>query len=300
MFDFDAFVPPVSETPSSFDGLKGSRLVVLGAGSITREIVKAFLQLENTQVVIGRRSEEAVQKNVAEFEAEFPGNSSVFGTSVDASNEGSVRDFVQFSRESMGGIDTALFGVGGFPPGANLDQNQDISGLDSDAVLGQLNSDLVGGLRFAQALEPFLKETVQQTKKQARLGFIGSIGPDCSDSSYGYNIAKRGTLQLMEMLADHWAPWCGVNAVSPGVIPSALNAERMAETSARGRGAVRFTVAGRYGKTIDVAQAFLFILNPDNAWMTGANIIVDGGITVARKYGGPDADDMLKGPVAKH
>ncbi len=289
----DKFVSESAKTPHSFDAMKGRRLVVLGTGAITKDVICAFSRIPDTEVTIGRRAEEGLNADAEEIRKACDIGDRLHLKTVDAKDDTSVREFVQFAAESMSGIDSALFGVGGFPPGANLDQNQGIDGLNCAAMLGQLDSDLIGGVRFAQALEPHLRASVEQTGQQARVAFIGSIGPDCGDSSYGYNLAKRGTLQLMEMLADHWAPWCGVNAVSPGVIPSKLNFERMSEASPRGRGAVKFTIAGRYGQTIDVAQAFLYILNPDNAWTMGANIIVDGGITVSRKYGGPHADEML-------
>ena len=39
------------------------------------------------------------------------------------------------------------------------------------------------------------------------------------------------------------------------------------------------TPMGRFGKPLDIAQAILFLASNDSAWMTGSEMVVDGGYT---------------------
>lgn len=98
-----------------------------------------------------------------------------------------------------------------------------------------------------------------------------------------YSASKGGLLALTHSLAVTLAGKVRVNAVSPGWI----------DTSAWRYGAkpARWTArdhaqhpAGRVGKPEDIAQACLFLCSPEAGFITGQNLVVDGGMTVRMIY----------------
>jgi 3-oxoacyl-[acyl-carrier protein] reductase len=93
-----------------------------------------------------------------------------------------------------------------------------------------------------------------------------------------YAAAKAG----VEALTRAWARELGphgitVNAVAPGFIDTAMNAGQDAEAAAA---VVARTPAGRAGRAEDVARVHLFLASDEAAFVNGAIIPVDGGLTL--------------------
>lgn len=91
-----------------------------------------------------------------------------------------------------------------------------------------------------------------------------------------YGAAKAGLLQLTRYsAAELGREGVRVNAISPGPFPStaARSDEGFAGELARR------TMLGRVGEPEDIATALLFLASPHSRFVTGANIVVDGGWT---------------------
>lgn len=89
-----------------------------------------------------------------------------------------------------------------------------------------------------------------------------------------YVAAKTGLVGLTRALALEWAPLVRVNMVSPGL----LRTELVEETYGRDAAAVEATVpAGRFATGADVAAACLALAAPELRYVTGTELVVDGG-----------------------
>jgi NAD(P)-dependent dehydrogenase (short-subunit alcohol dehydrogenase family) len=89
-----------------------------------------------------------------------------------------------------------------------------------------------------------------------------------------YNAAKAGLVVLTQTLAIEWAPKVRVNSVSVGLLRSAPDTA----TYGTDPGAVAATVPmGRLAEPSDVAAACVWLASPAAAYVTGADIAVDGG-----------------------
>ena len=94
-----------------------------------------------------------------------------------------------------------------------------------------------------------------------------------------YSTAKHALLGAMKALAIELAPLgVMVNAVSPGFIETTLTSRNNSpETIA---GLIRGIPAGRLGKPEDVARAVSMLASPENTYIAGHNLVVDGAYSV--------------------
>lgn len=102
-----------------------------------------------------------------------------------------------------------------------------------------------------------------------------------------YVLSKR-TNQLRVRAAAHvWAErGARVNSLSPGIVASPMSSS---ELSGVGGGVMRSMIenspAGRIGTADDIASAVEFLAGPSSSFVTGTDLLVDGGVTAALKSG---------------
>lgn len=107
------------------------------------------------------------------------------------------------------------------------------------------------------------------------LRIYGEDNPQTNPPNYG--AAKAGVAQLTRYAAGALAKYnIRVNAVTPGPFPAAGTNDKNAEFNAR---LSSKTMLGRYGKSYEMAGAILLLASDASSFMTGSNIVVDGGWT---------------------
>lgn len=112
------------------------------------------------------------------------------------------------------------------------------------------------------------------------VGSLSALRP--ADGQSHYNAAKAGVLSLTASAAVELAPFAiRVNAVSPGLVERPSLHDDWPDGVARWQARAPL---GRLGRPDDVADACLFLASPMAAWITGQNLVVDGGISVAPAY----------------
>ncbi len=99
-----------------------------------------------------------------------------------------------------------------------------------------------------------------------------------------YTAAKGGQANLTRTMAIECAPLgITVNAIAPGMILTPMNAE--ANDSKRRADMERAIPSGRAGTPEEVAKLAVFLASPDAAYITGATVVIDGGLSLMMGQG---------------
>lgn len=112
-------------------------------------------------------------------------------------------------------------------------------------------------------------------------GYAWTGAPGVSHSG----AAKAGVLNLTRSLAVEWAPHVRVNAVSPGPIEGTEGMKRLADDLGLRPDLERAVPLGRMGRASEVADACLWLASPAASYVTGACIVVDGGMDARGPFG---------------
>lgn len=117
----------------------------------------------------------------------------------------------------------------------------------------------------------------QQMQQQAEGGVILNIcsvaGLRGSPTVAAYGAAKAGLIQLTKTLAIELAPKVRVNAVSPGLVETPGAEDHYPEQA----GIAATVPLQRFGRASEVAQACVFLASDKAAYISGANLVLDGG-----------------------
>jgi NAD(P)-dependent dehydrogenase (short-subunit alcohol dehydrogenase family) len=248
---------------SALGDLSGRRALVAGAaGHLGRVVVETLAEQGAETLGLDR------------VEVGHGGGSLVCDLADEAATRAAVRD----AAARLGGIDVlvhaaALVGTSELPGWGVPFAEQSVEAWDA-----ALRVNLTSAFVLVQEASDLLAESGRGSV--VLLGSIyGVAGPDPSlyegtglANPTAYGVAKGGLLQLVRYLATTLAPRVRVNAISPGGV-------------ARGQPAafveryVRRTPLGRMATEEDVKGAVAFLASDLSAYVTGHNLVVDGGWT---------------------
>src|ERR687884_1048835 len=104
-------------------------------------------------------------------------------------------------------------------------------------------------------------------------------------AAYGY--AKRGNHLRVEAESLTWGErGARINAISPGIIITPLARDEMSGPGAENyQKMIRTSASGRVGTPDEVAAAAAFLLGPEAGFITGSDLLIDGGVIAALRAG---------------
>jgi NAD(P)-dependent dehydrogenase (short-subunit alcohol dehydrogenase family) len=114
------------------------------------------------------------------------------------------------------------------------------------------------------------------------------LQPDqVADPLHAYQLSKRGNSLRVMAEAVRWGKrGARVNTISPGIIITPLAKDEL--TGPRGEGyrrMIELSAAGRAGTPDEVGTVGALLMGPDGGFITGSDILMDGGVTAAYWFG---------------
>ncbi len=246
-------------------------LVTGGAQGIGKGIASAFMS-EGAKVMIADWDEEAGKETVEELAKEY-GKGKAFFFKCNVAKEQDVMQLVDKAVTQLGGLDV-LVNNAGLSEFKNL---LEISVAEFDRVIGV---NLRGAFMLAKYTAPYLIDS-----KGAILHIASTRALMSEPDSEAYAASKGGMLALTHALAISLGPDVRVNAISPGWVEvgdwKKTSARKKPQHSEADK---KQHPVGRVGTPEDVASAAVFLCSADAGFVTGQNLIIDGGMTMKMIY----------------
>ncbi|KAJ7634808.1 hypothetical protein FB45DRAFT_790189 [Roridomyces roridus] len=265
---------PPSEIARLRFTVKGNAIVTGGAGMLGLEAARALLEHGASGIALFDLAASIDSAHAAEtlalLRSTFP-NANIVTKVVDITSEEAVGRGVSETVEELGSVDILLCfaGVVGTVHAEELPVQQWRRMLDINTTGSWICAQAVG------------KQMIKQNTGGS-IVFTASISAhsvNFPQPQVAYNASKGALLQVKSSLAAEWARYgIRVNSISPGYMDTVLN-EGDGLAFARGMWNAR-TPIGRMGDPTELAGTLILLCSPAGRYITGADILVDGGITV--------------------
>lgn len=261
------------------DRLAGKVALVTGAGSVgpgwgNGRAAAVIFAAQGAHVVAVDRDAASMRETLERIAA-LGGKADT--VECDVTDGSAVRDLIATVRERRGRIDVLVNNVGGSAPGGPAEMDQAVW----DA---QLALNLTSVFLTCKHVLPIMAEqsagAIVNTSSSSGIRWTGA-------AQIAYASAKAAIIQFSRVVAVQYAArGIRVNTVIPGQMHTPLVEARLA--SQRGGGDVTALLAARQRRTPigfmgdgrDTAYAALFLASDEARFVTGAEIVVDGGMSI--------------------
>jgi len=241
-------------------------LITGAAGDIGAATAASFARAGADVVVTDRRADalEAVAGAVSEAGGQ------VLAHACDQTDPEAVAALFAKVRERFGRLDAAFINAGYGRYGALID-------LPYDQWRKHIDVNLNGGFLMAQGAARLMRAG---GRGGAIVMNASTAATNICDLLGAYATAKSGVRMLAKSLASELGVWrIRVNLVLPGVIETAMTKSLIDDPAVRDD-VLTNTPVGRLGKPEDIARMAAFLCSDEAGYVTGAEILVDGGQTL--------------------
>jgi NAD(P)-dependent dehydrogenase (short-subunit alcohol dehydrogenase family) len=224
---------------------------------------------EGAHVVVADIKSVALDSTMKEISAE---NSDAAFVECGVASMESVKGAIAFATERFSTLDIALNNAG---IGGDAETITEMSEYNWSSVI---KTNLTGVFNCMQ--QELITMVKQKSGSIINMASIhGKVG--FADSA-GYVAAKHGVLGLTKTASlEHALNGVRVNAICPGFVETQmLSKGGLDENEVARQKIIAMHPMNRFGKTSEIAMAFLFLASSESSFITGTEIAVDGGFLV--------------------
>jgi len=257
--------------------LEGKVALITGGASGMGKVASELFASEGAKVVLTDVSDEAGEATVAGIKT---ADGDAVYVHADVSKEADAEAMIDAAVQRFGGLDV-LYNNAGIMPGDDGSVH-----LTTEEVWDKVLAVNVKGVAFGckYGIPAMLASGGGSIINVA--SFVAWIGAATSQTAY--TSSKGAVLSMTREIAVEYArKGIRCNSLCPGPIETPLLMQLLSDEAKRRRRFVHIPM-GRLGQAAELAKAALFLASDDSSFMTGASLIVDGGVTAA--YVTPEDD----------
>ena len=251
--------------------LKSKKVIVTGGASGIGRAICTVFAAEGASVVVADIDEPGSMETLSLIQS---AGGNAIAITTDVSSEESVAKMISASESFLGGIDILVNDAAAFVFG----KLEDVSLKDWEVVFGV---NVIGASNTVKHSLPLLKKSASPN-----IVNIASVSGFIAQPAFvPYNASKGALLQLTRCMAMDLSEFkVRVNSVCPGAIYTPATERHIAFENANRDEFLKKAGEGsflkRVGQPEEVAYAALFLASDEASFITGAQLVVDGGATV--------------------
>ncbi|MBD3309391.1 glucose 1-dehydrogenase [candidate division KSB3 bacterium] len=249
-------------------------LITGGSRGIGRAIAEAFAQ-EGAQVMINFRQHEEAAQATAQAITANNGVAAILPADVSAPD--AAQTMIEQTLKHFGSLDILVnnAGVATFTPFLDLSMEE---------LTSVFETNVYGLFAISQAAA---RTMISQGHGGAILNISSLVAWRPFFKMAHYNASKAAVSMLTQSMAlELGAHQIRVNEICPASVETDINRHAMQDPQIR-NARLNTIPLGSIGQPPDVAGAAVFLCSEDSSWITGASIVVDGGLNVIPPLGRP-------------
>jgi NAD(P)-dependent dehydrogenase (short-subunit alcohol dehydrogenase family) len=246
--------------------LKGKTAIITGAASGIGRAIAVLFAKEGAQITVADVNDDAGRETVRLLNA--PGVNALY-CHADVSNSDEVRRMIRTTVDSYGAIHILV----------NNAAHMTDYGTAVDSTEDQWDRSIDVTLKGAFLCSKYAVPEMIRTSGGSIIN-VASVGGVVGFAGFAaYCSAKGAIIQLTKSLAiDYGLSNIRVNAISPGAIDTDASPKDTNDKLYRYQ--IEMGVLGRTGQPLEIAYPALFLASDESSFLTGANLVVDGGWTL--------------------
>jgi NAD(P)-dependent dehydrogenase (short-subunit alcohol dehydrogenase family) len=266
-------------------------LTIIGVGGMGQAIARRLGA--GKTVLLADYKEEALASVAEALSAD---GHHVESRGVDVSSAESVRTLAEHAA-SLGAVTQVAHTAGLSPSQASAEAILAVDLLGTALVLEEFGEVIgpggAGVVVASMAGHMFPRLTAEQEHALAHIPGRELLGLDfvspqkITDPGIAYGIAKQANHIRVRAASVYWGRrGSRINSISPGIISTPMGQQELASRVGDGmRAMIAMSGTGRIGTPDDIAAATAFLLGPNASFITGTDLLVDGGVIAAIKAG---------------
>ena len=267
-------------------------LVVIGVGGMGEAIARRLGP--GRQVLLADFNEELLDRVASALAGD---GYAVTARTVDVSDQASLASLAKAAAE-LGAVTQVAHTAGLSPVQAPVEAilKVDLAGVAysleelgkviAPGGAGVVIASMAGNMAMGQF--PAEMEAALATTPAAQLLSLPFLSPGAiANSGAAYGLAKRANHLRVQAASLAWGErGARVNSLSPGIISTPMGRQELAGPSgAYMRAMIEGSASGRVGTPADIAAAVAFLLGPEATFITGTDLLIDGGVVAATRLG---------------